>query len=276
MKLRAVLLLSAVVAIGAFGVLLAQKPFIEYPGQNTGIPLPSDWEEKHEWVFGRLRYSPYGGGGGGFGGGRRGGRFGRSSWGTDYPQGDRLLVQGLKRITRLDARSVEQVIDMDGSDDAYNWPFLYAVEVGQWQLSDSEAAQMRDYINRGGFFMVDDFHGTYQWRTFEESMRKVFPDRPIVDIPNDDQIFHNLFDLENRIQVPGAQVLGSGRTYEQDGYEARWRGIYDAKGRLVVVICHNMDLGDALEYSDEPAYPEKYSALAFRIVANYAVYDMTH
>ena len=107
-------------------------------------------------------------------------------------------------------------------------------------------------------------------------MRKVFPDSPIVDLPNDDQMFHTVFDLAERVQVPGAQFIRSGRTYEQDGYEARWRGIYDKQGRVVVAICHNMDLGDALEYSDYPEYPEKFAALAFRIVANYALYDITH
>ena len=124
--------------------------------------------------------------------------------------------------------------------------------------------------------MCDDFHGTFEWQVFEASMKRVFPDRPIVDIDNDDQIFHALYDLDDRYQVPGAQFLYSGRTSEQDGYEARWRGIYDDKHRLMVAICHNMDLGDSWEWADEPRYPEKYSALGIRIGVNYVVYAMTH
>ena len=69
-----------------------------------------------------------------------------------------------------------------------------------------------------------------------------------MDIPDSDQIFHTIYDLDDRYQVPGAQYLRSGRTYEQDGYNAEWRGIYDDKGRLMVAICHDMDLGDAWEY----------------------------
>jgi hypothetical protein len=277
MRLRAWLLAAVVTAAGAFGMLWAQKPFVEYPGQWSGFPLPPDWQVKHEWVFGRLRYNDYSGGGG-FGGGRRGGRgrFGGGSWSTDYPRGDRYLVDGLKRLTRLDTRAVEQVVDLDGTDDVYNWPFLYGVEVGRWELDDKQARQMRDYLDRGGFFMVDDFHGTFQWDVFVQSLKRVFPDRAIVDLPNDDQIFHNVFDLSERFQVPGMVYLNSGVTYEQDGFEARWRGVYDAKGRILVAICHNMDLGDAIERSDEPQYPEKFSNLAFRIMANYAMYDMTH
>ena len=104
----------------------------------------------------------------------------------------------------------------------------------------------------------------------------MFPDRLIVDIPNSDSIFHVIYDLDDRYQVLGAQYLRSGRTYEVDGAEARWRGIYDDKGRLLVVICHNMDLGDAWEWADWPQDDEKSSALAFRIVSNYVVYSMTH
>jgi hypothetical protein len=93
-----------------------------------------------------------------------------------------------------------------------------------------------------GLLHVDDFHGTQEWAVFLASMKFVFPDRPIVDIPDSDPIFHVIYDLDNRYQVPGAQYLRSGRTYESDGYEARWRGIYDDHGRLMVAICHNMDL----------------------------------
>ena len=107
-------------------------------------------------------------------------------------------------------------------------------------------------------------------------MRRVFPDRPIVDIDDADPIFHTLYDLSDRYQVPGAQFLYSGRVYEYDGYQARWCGLYDDHGRLMVAICHNMDLGDSWEWADVPQYPEKYSALGIRIGVNYAVYAMTH
>ena len=148
--------------------------------------------------------------------------------------------------------------------------------MGQWELTDDQILKMREFLERGGFFMVDDFHGTREWAIFINSMQKVFPQRPIVEIPNGDQIFHVIYDLDGRYQVPGAQYLRSGRTFEQDGTIARWRGIYDDKGRIMVAICHNMDLGDSWEWADEPQYDEKFSALSFRIAANYIVYSMTH
>jgi hypothetical protein len=150
------------------------------------------------------------------------------------------------------------------------------VEVGHWELTEDQAKKMREYLDRGGFFMCDDFHDIYEWAVFEASMKKVFPDRDIVDLPKSDPIFHTIYDLDDKYQVPGVQYLRSGRTWEQNGRQATWRGVYDARGRLVVAICHNMDLGDSWEWADEPRYDEKFSAMGFRIAANYVVYSMTH
>ena len=111
---------------------------------------------------------------------------------------------------------------------------------------------------------------------FVEGIKQVFPDREIVDLPKSEPIFHTLYDLDDKYQIPGAQYLRSGRTYEQDGYNAEWKGIYDDKGRVVVAICHNMDLGDAWEWSDEPEYPAEWANMAYRIAMNYFVYDLSH
>ena len=97
--------------------------------------------------------------------------------------------------------------------------------------------------------------------------------------PDKDAIFHTVFDLDDRYQVPGAQFLQSGHVYEKnerEGSPAHWRGIYDDHGRLMVAICHNMDLGDSWENADDPRYPEKFSALGIRIGIDYLIYAMTH
>jgi hypothetical protein len=236
-------------------------PFRTYVGvEYENFTIPPDAGEKSEWLVARLMY--------------RGMRWG--NWTVDYPRSDRHLASAVRRLSRIEARSVEQPVALEDADDVYNYPWLYAVEVGHWYLTDFEAAKLRDYLLRGGFLMVDDFHGTWEWAAFIEGMKKVFPDRPIVDIPNDDAIFHTVYDLDDRYQIPGEQFLYTGRTYERDGYEAHWRGIYDDKGRLMVAICHDMDLGDSWEHADDPEYPEKYSALAFRIGVDYVTYAMTH
>jgi hypothetical protein len=112
---------------------------------------------------------------------------------------------------------------------------------------------------------------------FEKRIRFVFPDRPIVDIPDNDPIFHTVFDLDDRFQVPGAEHLRAGAKNPEDGgVGAHWRGIYDDKGRIMVAISYNSDLGDAWEWADSPRYPERFSGLAIRIGVNYIVYAMTH
>jgi hypothetical protein len=263
--------------------LAAQRAFREYPGREyESFPLPPDYRDKAEWVFGRLMYPPamFGGRGFGRGGGR--GRFGGadwtqgySSWTTDYPRSDRHFSEAMRRLTRVHSRSVEQPVNLDEGE-AYDWPFLYAVEVGHWDLTGGQAKALREFIDRGGFFMCDDFHGTREWGVFVASMQRVFPDRPIVELKNQDAVFHTIYDLDDRYQVPGEQYVRSGQTYEYDGYNAAWRGIYDDKGRLIVAICHNMDLGDSWEHADNPQYPERFSALGIRIGINYVVYSMTH
>jgi hypothetical protein len=259
-------------------VLFAQRPFREYPGieyQPGQIPT-GDYQEKTEWAFARLMYPPVGRYYGGvefYGSWKAGG----SNWTMDYPRSDRHLSAAVRRLTRVHARATEQPVDLD-ENDVYDWPWLYGVEVGHWNLTDNQAKTMREYLLRGGFFMCDDFHGSIEWDVFVTSMRKVFPDRPIVDLPNDCPIFHTVYNLDDRYQVPGALFLETHLTYEkgETGKTPHWRGIYDDQGRVMVAICHNMDLGDSWEHADNPQYPEKFSALGLRIGMNYLVYAMSH
>jgi hypothetical protein len=231
------------------------------------MSYPADANDKTEWAFARLRYS------GSYGGDFS--RFGGSRWAVDYPKADRQFVQGVRRLTRVHAKSIEQVVDPN-TDELFNWPWVYAVEVGSWDFSEDQAKRVREFLLKGGFLMVDDFHGTAEWAAFQSGVRKVLPDRPIEDLDNKDEIFHVLYDLDERFQVPGIQYFRSGRTYERDGVDAKWRGIRDDKGRILVAICHNMDLGDAWEWADLPQYPERYTSLAYRVGTNYIVYGMTH
>ena len=269
-------------ALVLFSVLYAAdsnlpKPFREYPGDeyHTGqISLPPDFEEKTEMVFARLMYPSI-----------PDARFrhagwdwtkGHSSWTNDYPRADRHFLEAVRRLTRLQARSVEQPVSLDDPGDLFNYPWLYAVFVGEWNIDDVQAKTLRDYLERGGFLMCDDFWGSRDWTVFNKSINKIFPDRPVVEIPNGDAIFHTVYDLDNRYQVPGEWGVRTGVPFRNDGYVARWRGIYDDRGRLMMAISFNSDLGDSWEWADDPEYPEQYSALGIRLGVNYIIYSMTH
>jgi hypothetical protein len=265
-----------VCALACLGAALAfQLPFREYPGiEYNDFPMPPDWKEKTEWAFARLmypsapgaRFSRYG----------ADWREGLTSWTQDYPRADRHFSQAMRRLTRVHVRSVEQPVNLDSGGEVFNWPWIYAVQVGEWKLTDEQVKKFREYLLRGGFFMCDDFWGTREWAVFEASMKRVFPERAIVDIDDSDQIFHTIYDLDGRYQVPGQRYIRSGLTAKCAGCEARWRGIYDDRGRLMVAITFDSDLGDSWEWADYPLYPEKFSALGIRIGVNYIVYAMTH
>jgi hypothetical protein len=269
-------LLIGLLGLAAWSVLLAQKPFKEWPAiEYENFALPPDGATPHEWVRARLRYPDIVG----YPDNLSARNYGFAGyWTMDYPRSDRHLMEGVRRLTRIDARSLEQVTSLDHTDDIYNWPMLYGVEVGHWDLPQDQADQLREFLNRGGFLMVDDFHANQEWATFTDSLERVLPNRPIVDLPDNEAIFHTVFDLNDRVQVPGAQYFESHRTYEKDesGRPEHWRAVYDDKGRIIVAICHNMDLGDAWEWSDDPRYSEKWAGLAYRIAMNYFIYDLTH
>jgi hypothetical protein len=271
---------SAALITGLSG---ARRPFRQYPSMEAydDVALPDDWREETEWVFARLMYPQHPQ--------ARFGRFsygrwsnwleGHTSWTQDYPRADRHFAQALRRLSRVHARSVEQPVNLDDGDDAFNYPWINAGEMGDWNLTYAQATALREYLLRGGFLMLDDFWGTEEWDRFMDSMLRVFPDRAIVEISDDDPIFHVVYDLDERFQIAGQWALAQGTTYRNGqlgGNVARWRGIYDDHGRVMVAMSYNSDIGDSWEWADDPNYPEKYSSLGIRIGVNYVIYSMTH
>ncbi len=199
----------------------------------------------------------------------------RQRWLTDWPEAEQHLLRGIIRLTRIRAASESRLVSvMD--EDLFDYPLLYAVEPGRWWFSDEEAARLREYLLRGGFLLVDDFHGSSEWHGFVTGLRRVFPNRQIVDIPRNHSLFHTVYDLDEVVQIPGILAALSGVTYERDGVTPQWRGIYDDHGHLMVLINFNLDLGDAWEHADVPQYALRYTNLAYQHAINYIVYAMTH
>jgi hypothetical protein len=261
------------------GLQAFQKPFRQYSGVEYGmgeIGLPADWNRPGEFVFARLMY-PNGGPMDGYYPRFQGDwREGLSLWTQDYPRADRHFLEAVRRLTRISTRSVEQPVNLDEREE-YDLPFLYAVQVGEWALTEQQGREMREYLLRGGFFMADDFHGNAEYAEFVRRIHFVFPDRPIVEIPDGDPVLHAVYDLTERIQVPGEAHLREGcKNCEEGGRGAHWQAIYDDKGRIMIVISFNEDLGDAWEWADSAHYPEKAASVAIRIGVNDIVYAMTH
>jgi hypothetical protein len=250
--------------MAALGAVAAGAWLGSARGQSADARLTAPPEA--EFHFARLVYrnSPYS---------RRGYGRGGGAWATDYADAEFHLMQGVERLTRVDSAEVN--IDGNGGrliqlidERVFDYPWLYAVEVGQWLLDESEAKLLREYLDRGGFLMVDDFWGEREWEIFVDSMQRVFPDKRIEELGEEHELLHVLYDLDQRTQIPGR---GGPRPETP-----HWRGIFDDDGRLIVAINFNMDMGDAWEHADDPWYPEPMTALAYKFAVNYLIYTMTH
>lgn len=215
--------------------------------------------------------------------------YGRGGWGQrwtiDYPDADLNLSYRLQEMTSLKVNPNPVHLPITDPD-LFNYPFCYIVEPGGLQFSDEEVTILRKYLLNGGFLMFDDFWGEQEWDNFYYEIKRVFPDREPIDIPMDHPIFHCVFDLKldkNHMQVPnvglGIQSQYTGVTWErEDAKEVHFRGIFDDKGRMMVMICHNTDNGDGWEREGENEYyfREFSEKKSFPLGINIIFYAMTH
>ncbi|HEU0186011.1 MAG TPA: DUF4159 domain-containing protein [Blastocatellia bacterium] len=256
----------------AFALLLGCLLLLSSSAQSQLTPRRSDFTDwrrsgesprQLEYTFARLEYRSYG---------RR-----WSRWATDYPEADYHFIMGLRNWCRSSLAISDEPISFPPDDkEIFKYPFVYVVEPGYMELSTQDAANLREYLTRGGFMVLDDFWGTYEWQNVEEQMRRIFPEYQIQELPLDHPVFHCYFDIDEVVQVPQVGYIWSGITYERDGYVPHYEGIMDDTGRIMVFIARNADNGDAWEHIDNPQYPLKFGLAAYRLGMNLIVYSMTH
>jgi hypothetical protein len=242
-------------------------------------PRPT-FPETGEFHFVRLEYTDLPQYHRGYGYGSRSG-MGEGWWLVDWPDSDDHFTMGVERLSRIATGAPLHFRLTDRR--LFDNPWVYATQTGWWGLNDAEIAQLREYLLRGGFLVVDDFWGPEQWEVFRLTMDRVFPGKPITDIAHSDAVMHVLYDIEDKdlTWIPGTRHLrrgpGGGITVQQPpGTAPAWRAISDDRDRVVVAVNFNTDVGDAWEYADSPIYPEPMTALAYRYGLNYLVYAMTH
>jgi hypothetical protein len=272
----------------AAGVTLAQRYYDRGDVPNWQV----DKEFSHDvFTFVRIRYSSgYGGYEyyGDYGGGPRRGRgrgfYGRSggNWATDFPDSELNFSYRLHQLTSLEVAPDPIVLELTDPD-LVNYPFIYIVEPGRLVFSEPEVAALRAYLLNGGFLMVDDFWGEREWENFYREIKRVFPDREPNELSLTDPIFHAVFDLKEKPQIPSINVAMAGRDYgitweRDDAREVHFKAIYDDKGRMMVIICHNTDLGDGWEREGENEwyFHEFSEKKAYPLGINIVFYAMTH
>jgi hypothetical protein len=197
-------------------------------------------------------------------------------WAVDYPYAEEHFFGALRRLTLMDVSEDSRHLELS-DDRLFEHPFLFLQQpgAGYWNPTAEDAKRLREYFERGGFMLVDDFHGEGEFQHFEDVMAYVLPGMQIVDIPPTDPFMRQFFDLKERQQIPGERHLRYGGQVSMQG-PPHWRAIYDEKGRIIVGINHNMDMGDAWEHADDPNYPAPMTVQAYQLGINYVIYAMTH
>lgn len=201
--------------------------------------------------------------------------FGFDTWATDYDAADRNFLRGVSRLTNVQVKPEPVVMRLD-NDDIFDYPFLYALEMGRGgvHFSDKEMQNLREYLLRGGFLLIDDFWGTWQWDNFYQTFSQVFPDRELVELKSDHDVFHVFYDIDGPQMIPA--ISNPNNVPEEDVAYASNFAVLDDDGRVMVLINWNSDMGDGWEHTYHPAYPTKFANQAYQLGINYLIYAMTH
>jgi hypothetical protein len=194
------------------------------------------------------------------------GLIGHMGWSHNYPESDRHLNQFLSRATGLDVEELSYRIVELGSEEVFDYPFAYVSEPGEMELTEQEVANLRQFIARGGFVLMDDFDGPLQWAQMRSQVLRAFPDRDFVPLTPDHRVFHTHSDVDD-FEAMAEHVPGGRITYY---------GWFDADGNLAILAGHNNDLANFWDWYGDGRMPLKPSTDAFRLGANAVLYSMTH
>ena len=266
-------LLGAALWLGAPSALI-RLASVDVSAQFPAVPTPAVPDARFaglQWTFVRIHYSawtvpPRGG-------------FATydEPWYIDAPAAEWNLSRRVRSATSI---QVNDPIDLTiENPELMNHPWIYIVEPGNLRLKETEVPILREYLLRGGTLTFDDFHGPYEWANLEREMKRVFPDRKIVDLPKEHPIFSCFYKMVDGFpQTPGLGSFLQGRTWEKGGYVQALRAIEDDNGRAMVLINFNVDMGDGWEWSNATEYPGyvKYTAMAYRMEINEIIYSLTH
>jgi hypothetical protein len=251
--------MSAMLALEGIGLPVAEAQLVR-GSRFAGL----------QWTFVRIKYSAN----------TQPGRYRMEYWGEpwaiDAPAAEQNFSRRIKTVTAIDVG--DPIVLTLEDPDLWAHPWIYFVEPGNLRLKDTEVPILREFLLRGGTATFDDFHGPYEWDNLARELKRVFPDREIVELEPPHPIYTCFYKVERYPQIPGLGSFLSGRTWEKGGFIPHLRAILDDRERPMVLINWNTDMGDGWEWSNAEEYPGyvRYTAEAYRMEINEVIYALTH
>jgi hypothetical protein len=213
------------------------------------------------FVYGRIRYHILP---------NRG--YGEPPWHHDFPNGDTMLPDALARLTNVrTTRESFRIVDID-SEELFKYPFVYMSEPGYLDLYPDDVKNLREYLDRGGFILVDDFRGNpsdmHEMDNFVVQLKKLYPDRNLEPVPPSHAIFHSFFEVD-------PVGLEASYTRSNSG-PVQFLGLSDENKRLVLMVNFNYDASEYWQALDIGQCSMHQAGTAVQLGINYVVYAMTH
>ena len=203
--------------------------------------------------------------------------WGRGPWAYDYPQAELNLHMAIERTTDIPLAGDPIVLTFQ-DEEIYQYPILYLCEPGYWFLEEENIERIRNYLNRGGFLIIDDFHDGgdgqtgREWDNFYMNFKQIFPDRELVELDQDHPIWTIFYDIDPL--SARSTKLQSGEVPWLDDDDDLYYGVYDDRGRLIMVVCYNQDIGDGWEWPERSM--GEASTVSFQMAINFIVYALSH
>jgi Domain of unknown function (DUF4159) len=262
-----------VLLVVSVGAAQRRRGFGGFYGASPKMATPQDFDGAFMFCRVIFRNAPNGDGNG---------------WGVDYPRADENLSFRLSELTKTpvshDATGrINHVVVRLTDPLLFHCPFVMMTEPGGAYFDGEEAKGLREYVQKGGFLWADDFWGTYAFTFWADMIGRALPPTqyPIVDVPLSHALFHILYDVQRIPQIPSIGFWGGpgGRTSERgsDSAEPHVRAILDDRGRILVLMTHNTDFGDAFEREgDNYDYFLQFAPVGYAFGINALLYSMTH
>jgi hypothetical protein len=202
-------------------------------------------------------------------------------WNVDWPDSDLNFPFRLHQLTSLNIDTHSRTIDIT-SPELFDYPFVYIVEPGSLHLTEKEVEILRGYLLNGGCLMFDDFWGPSDWQNLRDNLKRIFPDREPVELELDHPIYHVIFNVKEKPQIPQAELAVANRYtgifWEQGAKGSHFYGVFDDKGRMMVFVSRDNDFGDSWEKEGyDPWFFHEFSEKrGYPLSINVVMYLLTH